>query len=125
MPSKASEASPSRLPASEPLGTLAPKVRLIRPSVPLARPVAVSLPLAWSERSARSASAKSKPKSAAPVAKEPICGQRHLLIGDAQIVGGEALRRAREPAGDRGRPAEQAVGDRLADGEVGAPRRPA
>ena len=72
VPSKPRTASASGLSTSEPLGTLALKVRAIRPSLPLARPFAVNLPAARSESSARSFSSKSKSKSAAPLAKVPL-----------------------------------------------------
>ena len=69
-PVKPNAASDSVLPASAPLGTLAATSSAMTP-LPLAVPVSVSAPLAWSETSARSARAALKVKSAAPVAKVP------------------------------------------------------
>ena len=102
-------------PTRDPSGTLALNVRPISPSLPEARPFAVSLPVARSESNARSFRARSKSKSAAPVAKVPSAVQRRLVVEDPELVRGEPGLPARQTAGDAGFAFEQIVDRLVAD----------
>ena len=93
VPSKPSVALVSGLPTSDPSATSAPKVRPIRPSLPLARP--------WPS-AVRKPARKSTPDRRAPYRSEvglaggegSVGGEVELCVGDLELVGDETRRAA-------------------------------